>query len=313
MASFPLPSARPGVLPFQRWDGGSSINSQAKRLYISPWDAVDGRQGTTLSRVQYQSSPLEELQDGVELGLDGPPRASQQADVICIGHGTHRRPVAELVSLSLFQHWKDTLQDQVKEERTEGTALLDALQHWDVAGVARPCPDLLCGTRVDLLTDGDEVLWDTQPCHHVPHGGVWDGAKGVLHVQPQHSDIFLPPFAVLEGTLHHEGVLHAAFKGQESLLCAGELLLRDGPHRQPLCQDSSVDLVEGSLQGDGPPVCRVAYSPFFVDEHCVTAFPRHGNPSIEEADVKQVSQLSIVHVLPDVVWNTVWTRAGLGW
>ena len=142
---------------------------------------------------------------------------------------------------------------------------------------------------------------------------TWWSVGYVLHIQPQHSQIFFPPFAVLEGTLHHKGVLHAAFKGQESLLRIGQLLLRDGPHCQPLCQDSSGELVEGSLQRDGPPVCRIAYSPFLVDQHGVAAFPRHGNPSIEEVDVQQVSQLSIVHVLSDVVWNTIWTRAGLGW
>ena len=50
--------------------------------------------------------------------------------------------------------------------------------------------DYLEGALVYLLTDGDKIERNIQTRHHFPYDCMGDRSKGILQVQPDHSDFF---------------------------------------------------------------------------------------------------------------------------
>ena len=72
---------------------------------------------------------------------------------------------------------------------------------------------------------------------------------------------------------------------KEALLCRREGLGLHGPGGDPPRDDGRVQLVQGQLEADGPPVAHRGHIPPFVDEGDRGVFPRSWDPGVHSAGV----------------------------
>ena len=82
--------------------------------------------------------------------------------------------------------------------------------------------DYLEGALVYLLTDGDKIERNIQTRHHFPYDCMGDRSKGILQVQPDHSDILLSSLAIFKNASENEKVFHASFKREKAFLAGGD-------------------------------------------------------------------------------------------